>query len=140
MGSEMCIRDRCLSVSLVAVAKERGVVADHVAYIGKGGSQDWNLVPFAAANDYIVVTNNRRDLLKEYLKLDIHGGLIIIVPAVRRNEQRRLFEKALEFIEEQNEDIINKVVEVLLDGTIAVREWTSETHDVQHIANPEWRS
>jgi predicted nuclease of predicted toxin-antitoxin system len=48
--------DECLSGGLVAVAKARGFEADYVPHIGKGGWHDWNLVPFAVDNDYIVVT------------------------------------------------------------------------------------
>ena len=57
--------DECLSPALVATAKARNFEADHVTYLGKAGWQDWNLVPFAVANDYVIVTNNRRDFLKE---------------------------------------------------------------------------
>jgi predicted nuclease of predicted toxin-antitoxin system len=56
--------DECLSASLVAVAKSRGIVADYGPYIGKQGWQDRNLVDFALANDYVIATNNRRDFLK----------------------------------------------------------------------------
>ena len=52
--------DECLSVALVAVAKNLGIIAEYGPYIGKGGWQDWNIVPFVLANDYIIVTNNRR--------------------------------------------------------------------------------
>ena len=38
--------DECLSVMLVGTAKARGIFATHVAWIGKNGIQDWNLVPF----------------------------------------------------------------------------------------------
>jgi predicted nuclease of predicted toxin-antitoxin system len=130
--------DECLSVSLVAVAKDRGIAVDHVSYLGKGGWQDRNLVPFAIENNYVVVTNNRRHFLKEYAKLEIHGGLIVIIPAVKREIQQRLFEKALDALTSGNDDIVNKVVEVLLDGTVHIREGTSEDHDIGHISNPAW--
>ena len=51
--------DECLSGSLVAAAKARGYHAEYVPFIGKGGWQDWNLIPYAIANDYIAVTMNR---------------------------------------------------------------------------------
>jgi hypothetical protein len=77
-------------------------------------------------------------LLKEYLKLGAHNGLVIIVPAVKRGDQQRLFETALEFVADRNDDLINKVVEVLMDGTVHIREWTSEDHDIKHISTPKW--
>jgi predicted nuclease of predicted toxin-antitoxin system len=56
--------DECLSVGLLALAKERGIAADHVCWIGKSGWQDRNLVTFALDSDYVVVTNNRRHFLR----------------------------------------------------------------------------
>jgi predicted nuclease of predicted toxin-antitoxin system len=43
--------DECLSQSLVAIAKQRGLEADHVVWLGKSGMQDWNLVPYAIEHD-----------------------------------------------------------------------------------------
>ncbi|WP_424594531.1 DUF5615 family PIN-like protein [Bradyrhizobium sp.] len=57
--------DECLSGALVAVAKAQGYPADYVTHLGKAGWQDWNLVRFAVANDYIIVTDNRKDFLRE---------------------------------------------------------------------------
>ncbi|MGJ3265344.1 MAG: DUF5615 family PIN-like protein [Salinarimonas sp.] len=132
--------DECLSVGLVALAKARGIPAVHAAHIGKGGWQDWNLVPFALENDFIVATNNRRHFLKEYLKHDLHNGVIIVVPNVERDDQLRLFTKALDLLLDPRSDITNKVIEVLTDGTVHVREWTREQHDLGHIAQPQWGS
>lgn len=131
--------DECLSAALVAVAKNKGVIAEYGPYIGKGGWQDWNIVPFALENNYIIVTNNRRHFLREYIKLAMHNGLIIIVPNVERADQIRLFEIALDATLALGDDIVNKIVEVLRDGNVHVSEWTSETHDIGHIDNPVWR-
>jgi hypothetical protein len=130
--------DECLSGSLVAAAKERGLLAHYVPHIGKAGWQDYNLAPFAVENDYTVVTNNRRHFLREYAKLGVHNGLIIIVPSVRPAIQRVLFARALDAVSERNDDIVDQVVEVLLDGSVHVREWASEAHDVEHIERPTW--
>ena len=122
----------------MATAKARGFDAGHVTHLGKTGWQDWNLVPFAVANDYIIVTSNRRDFLKEYAKLDIHSGLVVIIPRGKRDEQTRLFEKALEVFAVRNDDLVNTLVEVLPDGSVMLREWNSEGHDIGHIGNPKW--
>ena len=74
--------DECLTGELVAVAKARGYSAAYVPHIGKGGWQDWNLVPFAVENDYIIVTVNRRDFLKQHAKFDVHPGLVILIPSL----------------------------------------------------------
>jgi predicted nuclease of predicted toxin-antitoxin system len=130
--------DECLSASLAAVAKERGVLADFGPHIGLAGWQDWNIARFAFENDYIVVTNNRRDFLKEYLKHGIHNGLVIIVPNVEREPQIDLFSRVLDHLAEMNDLPVNKVIEILEDGTIHTREWTSDDHDIAHIGNPSW--
>lgn len=134
--------DECLTSDLVAVAKSRGYDAAYVPHIGKGGWQDWNLVPFAVNNDYIIVTVNRRDFLKQHAKFDIHPGLVILIPEPRKDtrlDQVRLFEKALQALGTMNEDLTNKIMEVLEDGTVHIRSWDADEHDVGHINNPKWR-
>ena len=130
--------DECLSFGLVAVAKERGFQADYVTYIGKSGWADWNLASYALENDYIFVTNNRRDFLKEYAKIDLHSGLIIIVPDTKRADQQRLFAKVLDVVSIRNDDLVNKLIEVLLDGSVHIKDWTSQDHDSGHISGPQW--
>src|SRR5277367_5862835 len=88
--------DECLSSALVAVSKHRGVFADYGPHIGKGGWSDWRIVEFALNNDYVVVTNNRKDFLREYAKISLHNGLLVIVPNLGTREQSRLFGLALE--------------------------------------------
>ena len=136
--SDRFLIDECLSVGLVAVAKERGFQADYVAYLGKSGWSDWNLASHALENDYIFVTNNRRDFLKEYTKTDLHNGLIIIVPDTKRADQQRLFGKALDVVSKRNDDLVNKLIEVLLDGSVHIRDWTGQNHDIGHISSPKW--
>lgn len=130
--------DECLSVALVAVAKARGVAALHAAHVGKGGWQDWNLVAFALENDYIIATNNRRHFLKEYMKQELHNGVLIVVPNVEREDQIRLFAAALDALAARGGDLTNHVIEVLADGSVHLREWTRETHDLGHLAQPRW--
>ena len=120
-------------------ARRRGEKPGRARGIGKGGWQDWNIVPFALENDFVIVTNNRRHFLKEYLALDLHNGLIVIVPNVERADQIRLFEIALDVVLELGDGLVNKIVEVLRDGSVHVGEWSAETHDIGHIANPKWR-
>lgn len=105
--------DECLSGELVATAKARGYEADYVPHLGKGGWQDWNLVPFAVENDYIIVTLNRRDFLKQHSRLQIHPGLIILLPPQhmnRRETQVDLFKSALSKMAELKDDLVNKLL------------------------------
>jgi predicted nuclease of predicted toxin-antitoxin system len=135
--TERFLIDECLSGKLVAVAKAYGYQADYVTHLGKAGWQDWNLVRFAVANDYIIVTDNRKDFLKEYAKLDVHAGLVIILPKGRRNEQMALFQKALEIFMARNADLVNKLVEVARDGSVHIRDWHAADHDIGHIVDPK---
>ena len=104
--------------------------ADHVVWLGKRGFQDWNLVPFAIEQNYALVTNNRQDFLREYARVALHDGLIIIVPMVSRIEQVRLFNIALDAVETLP-DTVNKLVEVFADGSINVTDWPAT--DVNEI-------
>jgi predicted nuclease of predicted toxin-antitoxin system len=135
LGDKIFI-DECLSAALVSVAKDRGIDAVYGPHVGKGGWQDRNIVRFALDNDYMIVTNNRRDFMREYANFDLHNGLIIIVPNAGRQSQIRLFSLALDAILDLGESVINKIVEVLEDGSIHIREWTRSDHDLGHADNP----
>ena len=133
--------DECLSGELVVTAKARGYDADYVPHLGKAGWQDWNLVRYAIDNDYIVVTLNRRDFLKQHAGLPLHPGLVILLPHApdnRGQHQAKLFEKALAACANRNDDLINCLMEVLTDGSVHIREWHANDHDVGHITKPEW--
>ena len=137
--NERFLIDECLSGALVAVAKAQGYQADYVTHLGKAGWQDWNLVRFAVANEYIIVTDNRRDFLKEYAKLDIHAGLVVIIPKGTRSQQMTLFQTALDVVARRNDDLTNKLLEVLRDGSVQIREWNAGDHDISHIIDPKSR-
>ena len=130
--------DECLSAQLVAVAKARDLDVDFGPHIGKAGWQDWNLTRFALENDYILVTNNRRDFLKEYAAQELHNGLIVIVPNVEREDQKRLFGVVLDHLAEMNELPVNKLIEIIEDGSIYQRDWFDGDFDAGHIEKPDW--
>jgi hypothetical protein len=89
------------------------------------GANDRNLARLAAEQSYVVVTNNRRDFLRLYARLEVHNGLIIIVPPVLRLEQIRLFGVALD-VAERRDDLVNLLIEVHADGTVEVRNWSKD--------------
>ncbi len=124
--------DECLSQSLVALAKERGLQAEHVVWLGKAGVQDWSLVPYAIERNDTLVTNNRRDFLHAYTRHAVHDGLIIVVPAVRRLEQLRLFGLALYALADLS-NTVNKLVEVFSDGEVRVQDWSSSENDAAYV-------
>lgn len=117
--------DECLSPKLAAVAQARGYAAMHVSWLNLDSTEDWVIAAAAAERDYVVVTNNRRDFLRLYRRLEVHNGLIVIVPAVRRREQRRLFGLALD-VAEQQDSLVNLLIEVHANGEVEVRNWSRD--------------
>jgi hypothetical protein len=62
--------------------------------------------------------------------------LIPQAPADRRPDQASLFEKALEAFAAMNDDLVNKVMEVLDDGSVHIRDWNADAHNIgQAIRN-----
>ena len=57
------------------------------------------------------MTNNRDDFVDLVAKADLHAGLIVIVPNVRREIQIKLFRAALERVKTIT-SMINRVLEV----------------------------
>jgi predicted nuclease of predicted toxin-antitoxin system len=114
--------DECLHTSLVALAHGAGYPADHVTYLGLGGSKDWQLMPFIREGEYTLVTNNGSDFLALYGREAVHAGLVVIVPNVPPAQQRELFRAVLVRI--AGRDLTNTVIEVdFRGGTIECREY-----------------
>jgi predicted nuclease of predicted toxin-antitoxin system len=83
--------DECLSIDLVTVAVESGHEAQHVAHVGRAGWKDWNVVRYAGDGDFVLVTNNASDFRQLYAAQPLHAGLVILIPAVSRVVQQKLF-------------------------------------------------
>lgn len=111
--------DECLHTSLVAVAEGRGHEARHVNWLGLSGETDWDLMPRIIAEDFTFVTNNARDFRKLYARLELHAGLLIIVPQVAPDRQRELFDALLEELG-ADAAIVNEVIEIELEDGAAV--------------------
>ena len=102
--------DECLHTSLLDLAHAAGHTADQVSFIGLAGSKDRDLMVFILKHDYTFVTNNRSDFLALYNRVQLHAGLILIVPNVVPDRQRRLFKVAVDVLGEH--DLINRVLEL----------------------------
>ncbi len=112
--------DECLSLALVAKAHSRGHHATHVAFMGRLGEQDWDLMPFLLKENFVLVTNNGEEFKRRYANLDLHPGLIIIVPGgIGKELQVELFDRALEVFESMD-DLVNKVMSVDIDGNVTI--------------------
>lgn len=106
--------DECLHESLVGVAHRRGFEATHVNHIGLCGKPDWGLTERIIEDEFTFVTNNRVDFIRLFGKMELHGGLIVIVPNVVPAVQRALFEAAILYLD--GKELINSVVEVSLEN------------------------
>jgi hypothetical protein len=58
--------------------------------------------------------------------MEVHNGLIIIVPTMPAEEQCQLFALALNAAERQD-SLINLLIEVQADGTVDVCNWSKDS-------------
>jgi predicted nuclease of predicted toxin-antitoxin system len=105
--------DECLHESLVGVAHRAGFEATHVNHIGLSGKPDWGLAERIIEDEFTFVTNNRVDFIRLFDKMELHGGLIVIIPNVVPAVQRALFEAAILYL--AGKELINSVIEVSLE-------------------------
>jgi predicted nuclease of predicted toxin-antitoxin system len=108
--------DECLHESLVALAHAAGFEATHVNHLGLSGKPDWALAERILLDEFTFVTNNRVDFVQFFGKMDLHPGLIVLVPNVVPALQRALFEAAIRYL--AGRDLVNAVIEATLDGTV----------------------
>jgi predicted nuclease of predicted toxin-antitoxin system len=104
--------DECLHESLVGVAHSAGFEATHVNHLGLSGKPDWELADRIVNDEYTFVTNNRIDFIRLFGKMELHAGLIVIVPNAVPVLQRALFEGAIQFL--AGKDLVNSLIEVSL--------------------------
>ncbi len=107
--------DECLlHTSLTDVANKGGHEAHHVTRRGWSGFKDHQLRELIVREEFVFVTNNARDFRKLMGQLELHAGLIVIIPNVTPSMQRELFERTLSEVS-LLPDLVNKVIEVDLD-------------------------
>lgn len=102
--------DECLTVELAREAERAGYEAHHVAHLGKASWNDWAIRDYAVNGDFILVTNNASDFRRLYAAIDMHPGLMIVVPNVVQKTQILLFREAMKRLARCN-DMVNKVLE-----------------------------
>lgn len=108
--------DECLHESLAEVAHAVGFDATHVNHLGLSGKPDWALAERIVKDDFTFVTNNQVDFIRLFGGMEIHAGLIVIVPNVAPVLQRALFSAALQYL--AGKELINSVLEVTIRGGI----------------------
>lgn len=114
--------DECLHTSLVEVANVLGHNGSHVNWLGLSGTADWDLMPIIVDGDFTFVTNNAQDFRRLYRDQPLHAGLVIFIPQCRPDQQRELFEAAIEALAEAPDPLINQALELDFEGdAITVR-------------------
>ena len=106
--------DENLSPALVEPARRRGFEAMHVNYLGLRTETDRDLLKVIAEQDWVLVTNNAIEFRGRYRDIELHPGVIFLLPAVRRAEQLRLFEAALHHVSTDG-DMVNRALDVAFD-------------------------
>ena len=84
---------KCLHESLVGVAYGAGFEATHVNHLGLSGKPDWELAERISQDEFTFVTNNRVDFIRLFAKMELHAGLVVIVPNLVPCVQRALFRR-----------------------------------------------
>ena len=87
----------------------------HVNHLGLRTEADWDLLRVVAAQDWVLVTNNAIEFRGRYREIELHPGVVFLLPAVRRVDQVRLFEAALDHVRE-HPDLVNMALDVAFDG------------------------
>ena len=106
--------DECLRESLVGVAHGTGFEANHINHLGLSGKPDWALAGRIVKDGFTFVTNNRVDFIRLLGRMELHAGLIIIVPNAIPAVQRALFEAAIRYL--AGRELINSAIELNLEG------------------------
>jgi predicted nuclease of predicted toxin-antitoxin system len=114
--------DENLSPALVKTAAAHGFAAFHVAHRGWTSESDPQVLQHVVDEDLTLVTNNWVDFRPMVAHLELHPGIVVILPNVRRERQMELFAVALAAIHEHDPplDMINTVLQVDAHGTVVM--------------------
>ena len=103
--------DENLSVLLPETAHARGYEATHVNHYGLHQSKDWDILKVLEAEAWTLVTNNAIEFRGRFQRIEVHPGVVFLIPAVPRALQIELFSAALDVIDE-SPDMVNIALDV----------------------------
>ena len=86
----------------------------HVNHLGLRTETDWDLLEIMTEHDWVLVTNNAIEFRGRYRTIELHPGVVFLLPAVRRPQQIRLFVAALEHVE-RHPDMTNHALNIAFD-------------------------
>jgi len=70
----------------------------HVNQLGLRTETDWDLLKVIAEQNWVLATNNAIEFRGRYRDIELHPGVVFLLPSVRRAEQPCLFEAALDHV------------------------------------------
>lgn len=111
--------DECVSPILASDARDRSYQAAHVNDRGLTRQPDYRIFRKCLSDDLVLVTNNGKDFLPLYAGAELHSGLVILLPSVELDDQRRLFGIVLDWIGEQT-DLVNMLIEIGEDAILRI--------------------
>jgi predicted nuclease of predicted toxin-antitoxin system len=100
---------------LPETAHARGYEATHVNYYGLRQWKDWDILKVAEEEGWVLVTNNAIEFRGRFHNLEVHPGVVFLIPAVARAQQIQLFSAALDVID-QFPDMVNIALDVTYAG------------------------
>ena len=68
-----------------------------------------------AEEDWILITNNAFEFRGRYQRLEMHPGVVFLIPNVPRSQQMELFSAALDAIAEFP-DVVNTAIDVAYEA------------------------
>ncbi len=114
MNAPRFLVDENLSVLLPKTAQARGYEATHINHYGLRQAKDWDILKVVAEEDWVLVTNNAIEFRGRFQNLEVHPGVVFLIPAVARAQQIELFCAALDVI-----DQFPEMMNIALDVTYA---------------------
>ena len=103
--------DENLSVLLPETAHARGYEAIHINHYGLRQSKDWDILKVVEEEDWTLVTNNAIEFRGRFQRIEVHPGVVFLIPAVPRALQIELFSAALDVIDVSS-DMVNFALDV----------------------------
>lgn len=113
--------DECLSPKRVNVGPALAEIT-HVNFRGLAWQPDIVIAQWCVEHDHVLVTNNGRDFRRHYADMEVHPGVVVLLPSVDRDRQCSIFAAALPSIAARP-DLINTLIEIRLDGSMDVIDW-----------------
>ncbi len=103
--------DENLSVLLPETAHARGYEATHINHHGLHQSKDWDILKVVEEEYWTLVTNNAIEFRGRFQRIEVHPGVVFLIPAVPRTLQIELFSAALDVIDGLS-DMVNTALDV----------------------------